>query len=438
MEAEAVETVAAEPEAATLEAPETTGVADTGAEAPESAPAAEPAAPEADASGKAGTEQDNRLLPQEVRQHLAELKATNPALAGKIRDAFGQAAAIRREFPGGLAEARAIKQLATEIGGPEGVKDLQDRMAEADELDRLWKAKDPRAVDNMAEDYPEQFAALMPHALSQWNKHDPEGFNRNACGVVAATLQQPNEEGFSAMTQMWMAEQSLAMGNTEQAAAILKNLQEWGRGFSRAATAPAKQPDTAPNADRERAEQLQRQLQEKERESFDGSVGQAVESFADQKIESAVAPYIKGRTLPDGQRETLRAKVVQNLMSRLQADQQFVAARSRYTEARDRDGLVQMSKAKIEALLPTAAKEAHRWLFGGAPASKPAAVKTAASPGGAAPATNGQKPWIKVAKMPGIGEVDGDRTPFEMKMKSSAVLKDGRRVYWGQQPYQGK
>ena len=429
-------------EAAAVAEPLETGVPDAGVDLGESA-AAEPdeaaqgageGQPEQPGAAAATPEPDGRMLSPDVRAHLAELKASNPTLAGKIRDAFGQAAAIRKEFPGGLQEARSIKQLAAEIGGAEGVRELQASVEEIAELDRLWEGKDPRAVDSMAEDYPEQFVELMPHAMETWQKRDPEGFNRNACAVVAATFQAANQEGYSALNLLWMADQSLALGNPEQAKAIIGQLQEWAKGFGRTAATPPKPRETAPNADKDRADKLQQQLQQQEQSSFDQSVGTAVEAFAESKMEAAIAPFIKGKSLTEGQRETLNAKVISNLMKRLTADKQFIEARERYTAAKDKNGLVQMSKAKIEALLPTEVKDAYRWLFGGS-APKQSTAPSKPSNGTAASPT--AKPWIKVASVPNPHEVD-PATPFEMKRWSSAILKDGRRVYWGQQPYQGK
>lgn len=380
---------------------------------------------------------DGRMLSPDVRAHLSELKATNPALAGKIRDAFGQAQAIRKEFPGGLSEARSAKQLAEQIGGADGVKEIQSRLGEIEELDRLWDAKDPRAVDSMVEDYPEQFAALMPHALGQWQRSDPDGFNRNACGIVAATFQAANDDGVSALNLMWMADQALASGNNEQAKAIVSDLLTWARSFARAANAPPKaKAQTESNGSE--AETLRQQLRDQKASAFNQAVGTAVETYTDSRIESALAPYIKGKALTPGQRSTLNQRVINLVGARLQKDGSFTNGLRQYTEAGDQSGLVAMSKAKIDALLPGAAKDAYRWLFGGSAPQKTPAKAAAQAATNATAAGSAQKPWIKVSSPPRPSDVDAGRTSFEMKMKSSAILHDGRRVYWGQQPYQGK
>ena len=60
---------------------------------------------------------DGKRIAKPIRDTLAKIKAENPSVGKLITDAVFRTAEFRREFPGGLTEAKEIRDKVEEFGG---------------------------------------------------------------------------------------------------------------------------------------------------------------------------------------------------------------------------------------------------------------------------------------------------------------------------------
>lgn len=376
--------------------------------------------------------QDSKLLPADVRNHIAKLREaaktdhTQAKVADQIQGAFTKQANFYKEFPQGMKEAREYKQLVTELGGKEGLQTFEQEKAEWREIDERYLAADPKFVEDMATVNPDSFAKILPYADAQWVKVDPAGRDHHMAGVMMDTL-----AGMQITTDLYLAKQMLTAGNPQEAAKFLEKVDKSIQNLNKiATTAPAKRVETKTGPD-----DKETQFQQKETQLFEKEVGLDVEPRCETLMQKELKPFLKGVEMTERNQKVFKREVMQELRNLADKDQNFKTNFLRLHQAKDKDGLARLTISKYQEHMASVVKKVYGELFRsptlGAQKKAPVNEKPA-------PVVQG---WAKVATRPNPQDIlrtrfGKDGTTDEMISRGGAVLKSGKKVFWGAAPPQ--
>jgi len=120
---------------------------------------------------------------------------SNPDVKNTLEATFRREAAYREIFPT-VAEAREMREAL-----PNGIQDLQSLQAEVNELaeiDKNFVTKDATGrftghtaiIQNMHQQDPVAFSALVKTGVQEWAKLDPDAYNHHFSQVLTSTLRQ--------------------------------------------------------------------------------------------------------------------------------------------------------------------------------------------------------------------------------------------------------
>jgi len=376
------------------------------------------------ASSKPGTDGkvDGRTLPPKVKEVLEQLKAADPKAHGFLKDVLFRDRAFKQEFPGGLAEAKKLKETLSSL--PEGgLEAIQAEKAEWDSIDQAYNAADPRFLDIMVEANPQSFNKLAPAMIQKFAQVDPDGYQRHMAGVFVSTLMN---SGISA--NLRFLGRALEMGDKDTGKTILDEITGWITSLDNTAKSQPKAPERNPELDARE----QRVKEAEDKQWVDHTAGE-VNSFKTSAIKKELSQYLKGQQLDDDTYEALENQALKYLNNILLADPQFSKTFNAYCENKDRDGVVRYMKSKLQELLPSKpgkpgpVEKAYKLFFRGATPPKPRLAAGAPKPA-APPAPAG---WEKVGKAPQPFDIDMGKSSFEMRFQKAAVLKSGKKVFWG-------
>src|SRR6185312_1192592 len=151
---------------------------------------------------------------------------------------------------GGLKNAQEIARVLSDVGGIEALTDMQGRLAEIDEIDAKLEAGDPAYINDIAQNMPEQFAAMMPHAMDKWAELQPEAFTKFIAENVVGNLfsDDPDKPGMANMVSR--AFDLIAQGKGEDAQKLLRSVYQWCKAVRGQATAKIEKK-VAPNTNQQ-------------------------------------------------------------------------------------------------------------------------------------------------------------------------------------------
>jgi hypothetical protein len=363
---------------------------------------------------------DGRVLSPDLKKHLASLKAVNPQLEKKIRGTFFAERAFREQFPEGPKAAAEFKASIDQLGGLDGIKQIQQDSGFYKELDTKVEKGDPSIIDSLAEMLPaDAYNALGDKFLQRFHAANPEGYQRFMSGIVSSTLASSGLQN-----ELYLIKQVLSLGKTDEALKRIEQIEGWSQQLQDLANSKPEQKQVDPKiAEREQ------QLNERETKMFTDSVTSDLGAWSKSRVQKEVEPFLKGRKLNDHQFESLEQKALGKVRQSLLSNQQFSQTYQKYFMAKDRDGLLKFVKAETDKLLPGAVKESYRYLFSD---FSPKPNQQTQKPGEEKPKPQATPGFVKISGPPNPDQVDLKKTDFGMRMRSQAILKNGQRVTWAQ------
>lgn len=356
-------------------------------------------------------EGDGRTVPAAIRQHLAQLKTQNPGLAKQLKGILFADQALKREFPGGVKEALEVKQTLAKYGGPEALQEIQSEREAWSKLDESFINADPSFVDTIAENNPDSFAKLAPSVISKFAEIDPETYQHVMGKVVFNTLSN------APLNDIYQA-----LAGNEQTKALAGKLAEWYNGIHDLAS---KAPEKKIDPEREKLQKEREAFEEEKGKAFQAEAAREIVGTRDSIITRELNKLLNGKKVPDEKMQAVKLEVIRRMGALLRSQDGFQAAHDRFLSARDKAGLLGFIKPRLDQVIPKAADQAYKLFFAGEskpvvkPATQPSTQKAAVDPG-----------FTRVSVAPNPADVDHKQTPFEMKWKKQAVLKDGRKVTW--------
>lgn len=133
---------------------------------------------------------DGKKLDPAIKTLLGEIKAKSPEAGRLVSKALYDVAELRREFPGGLSEA---KELRDKIDGLGGVSAIEERIGDLeyfDGIDKKFTSGDPAFVDDLAGADPAAFSKIAPAVFAKFAEVSPDGWKKYIGGIVYGDFQR--------------------------------------------------------------------------------------------------------------------------------------------------------------------------------------------------------------------------------------------------------
>lgn len=364
----------------------------------------------------------NKLNPA-VKGALEKLKAESPSIAKLLNKAIYRTAELDREFPGGLTEAKELRDKIEELGGVTGIEQHVEVAGEFRKLADLYEAADPAFIDDMIESNPQSFAALAPSMLAKYGEVDPQGFAAHVGRIVFSDMSKAGVPLYMMRLADLIGDNPKAM----EAFEVLNNyLGVWKGLAEKSPEAPRTATKQAPKTDdlARREEDLRAREWKTERETLQKTVtdGEYVKALAGRK--------------PD-QEERAQIRELFTIRSKAAADRLFpgwAEKAQRFIKTGDKPGYLRYMQSIYKRVVPETMASAVAATLRGKKAVIPPAngqpngqQKPQQQQNGATSSNGG---YAQVAKEPDTWSIDFDRTSSAMLQQNRAVLKGGKMVSW--------
>jgi hypothetical protein len=395
----------------------------------------------------------------DVDKVLNDLKAKDPKAWKRLNGIVQSEMKLRRDFfklredfPNGVTDVLALKTAIDEkLGGLDGLDNLGQEIAFYHDLDAKWEAKDPSLVKNLAAEYPDEFAAMVPHFVNQLAEVSPEAYNKFYAGWVISELRQENipQSLYFMNESLTMAKESItdpaAVKFIDKALNVIGHMNAWVQNLGKLAATkvPDKQAASGPGKGNKEADQLA----QREKAQFNREVSFDYNAYRDNLVTQQLDDLLKNRKkeLTADRRQVVVDLILRNLAKKMHSAPKFRENVERFERARDKAGLLRFMKARVKVALdgengkPGLVLQAYRTVTGetGVGGRKPGAPGGSGIPGG--PGAPAGQNWIKIAKPPSPSQISRSLTEAEAEkhnmnyeqfiMKNRYVLTDGRKVY---------
>jgi hypothetical protein len=390
--------------------------------------------PGIDGKPQADAQLDGRTMPPKVRETLDALKATDPKAHAWMKDRLFENREFKKELPGGLAELKTLKtEVATFKKDFPDVAAVKTEIAEWRGIDEAWNKADPKVIDTWFDMNPEATAKLVPVAMNKLASTNPEHYQHYMAQVLRNTLVQSGVK-----QNLGFLNRLISAGDKDGATALLKEVTDWMAAVDDTAQKAPVAPQKDPKVD-----DRNKSLDDRESKIWANETAGQINPFRASLIRKEATQYLpKGAELDDETFEALDRQISVYMDKEFAADPDFIKTFAAYSEAKDTAGLVAYMRQKLETVLRSQpgrngqpakmgpVERAVKLFFRGATPAKKAPVAGTVKPGAAA---QPQKGWTKVAAGPKPHEIDRTQSDFGMIAKQQAILKDGKKVYWGNQ-----
>lgn len=362
---------------------------------------------------------DGKKLDPQVSTTLANIKKENPELGKLLTRAVYRVAEIDREFPGGVTEAKELRDKVEEFGGIEGIEQKLESLVEMDGLATAYMSSDPAFVEDLVESSPEAFSALAPLVFQKFHEINAEGFSAYMGRVVLGDMQA---NGVPLMMQRL---QDLIPADNDKLQKAFEVVNQYLGGFQALAQKPlpsakAKPGSGSGNGKGDELSKREEALRAKEWQSERDTMQRGI-------VNNEYTKCLAGRKA--GSEE--KAQILELFLSRSKAaaDRIFPGwneKAQRYISSNDKAGYLRWMKSIYSRVVPEAMASAVTSTMRGKKAAAPA-KKPGAGGGTVVAPIAGFKP---VAKEPGTWEINYSLTTQAMLRENRAVLKDGSKVAW--------
>jgi hypothetical protein len=328
---------------------------------------------------------------------------------------------LRRELPGGFKDLQNLRQSVEQLGGENGIKDLQAETNGWREWDKQYTAGDPKALDFLTATPEAQasFEKIAPMAFDKFRQTSPEGYNSYVSQVFVGDMQA------SGIPLALERLQDFLPADNPKALAALKPIIDY---VNRLGEMARKQPTPATTArpDDTRAKEYDKRDSDLRGKEWGGETATLHNSL----YRDAMAKHLGGRTLTPAQNSALVKLYKSNLSDMLAAKKEWKPNIDRYFGAKDKPGYLRYFESNYKEAVPRALRQSIAELgIGGKPGPKPGEAK----PGQKAAAVN-SKPdegfKLVNAKPNFMNDVNRNLTTATMFQQKKAVLKNGTRVQW--------
>ncbi len=311
---------------------------------------------------------------RELSQWLKAQRDADPAnakFARALKDVFGQQFAFKKEFQGGLDEARGMKALVDsvihtdpergELKGAEAIAALQDTVREYAEIDELLAQGDPKALESLDDSFNGGLAKLAPAILERVEQSDSEAY---AAAVlphfVKALAQSELVSNFNGLVDVlneappsWLtSEQKTAWAADQQrkVVALAGNMGRWlNAQADKAKQMPqngaAKSVDSAGKRTAPTEEEAWRK--EQQEHHWNANISPKLDAHAAAEFTKLFQPYAKRLNLDTMTTNALKMEFSKRVAATAAKDAAYISQIKRYRGMRNPDPATVLNYAKV-------------------------------------------------------------------------------------------
>jgi hypothetical protein len=362
---------------------------------------------------------DGKRFDPRVSAKLAAIKKENPELGTLMARALNKFSELEREFPGGLTEAKELRDKVEELGGIDGIGEKLEGATELSTLADQFMNADPAFVEDMATSSPESFAALAPQVFDKFAEVNPEGFAAYLGRVVFGDMQR------NGLPLMMMRLQDLIPGDNAKLKEAFEAVNGYLGGFKSLSEKPM--PTAKPKQAAAKPDNAQQEVLAAREQAWGTESKQAHDQIVNAQYTRAI-----GDRKPDTEEKAAIKELVMGRFDKRvrelfpDRDKKRVA----FFQRNDKAGYLRYMKTIYDRVLPEVVGNAVNFVMRGkgAKATTQRVTNTQQRP------QNGQNGgganYKPVAKEPGVWEIDYQRTSPAMLKQNRAILQNGTMVSW--------
>jgi hypothetical protein len=367
-------------------------------------------------------EKDGKPSQAALKSAFQKLRELDPKLAEHIRGQYHLEGSIRSMFPGGVQEARALKETFDTLGGEEGITTLRTEAQEyADELAMVSEGN-PKVVDNIFASSPEGAAKLTEYSFSKLRNVNPERYAAISMSGFSDVLRQNGfPDGVNTMAAAIGAlVEDIANGKQERAHDQASNLSAWFKKFQQMGAKPAGQQEVDPRQkELDTREQTIRQQEEANfRTGFNTKLNSELVIPSFKKM---MGEFFKGKNLTTEQKQRIEKNFYTDLAEEFSKDDAFKSKRDIVLKRKDEKALMNLYRPRLEEIAPKVFKSVTVGL--GWRRAPNATDNLGNGNGNANPAMLAAKPRSEDINW----DKDKSRARF---MRGEATLRNGKEVKW--------
>jgi hypothetical protein len=356
------------------------------------------------AAADANVASDGRQIPPALRSALNDLRLTDPKLANRLKNVWFADLALKKEFPGGLNEARALREFKERLGGDEGIQQIEQERQSYRNLDQQFAAGDVKVLDHLVGVSPEGFSKLVPAAFQKLAEANPEQFRHVMARVAAESM----PEGL-------IAEIHRVLSSYEGTTGLAQHLVNWYNPLMRLAQSA---PQRRVEPERRRLDADRQHFEAQRQGAFQHSIVKDIEQHGGAQSDKII-DQLSGGKLSSEAKSRLRGVITSELNAALRGDPSFIQKRDLLLAEGDRNKILTNYKAEVSKRLPEIVKRVHREFYG----STRSVVK--------APVDIGTGRAARTSRQPSTGEIDWTRTSRRDVLDGKAYVKGkAEQVLW--------
>lgn len=370
----------------------------------------EPEEPETESEAEQVTA-DGRKMPDSLKKAIAGIKATNPEAAKLIKGMFFADQEYRSVFPK-PADAVAAKTLIEQVGGPEGLQQIESERQEWTALDQKFEEGSGDFVKSIAEANPDAFVKIAPHAINEWANRAPEQYGYYANTVALNTLKQ------AGIDLPALASAYKGYANNPEAQAIIAEVHNALLGLKEKTT-QFEQKRTDPRE--EQLKQKETAFEQKRRADFESDVESKAEPLIAELMKPEMERVISGRAVDPDAMKAYEKMIRSRAEEMIAANPNFTGIYEAHLRSGDKAKAVAYVQQEFRRVMPEAVKVIAPFLRNIQAAPKRAAAPT----NGTRTASPGE---VVLKEMPDWNDVDRSKTTVADMMMGKAVLRNGKKA----------
>lgn len=362
--------------------------------------------------GKEEVAADGRKMPDGLKKALSALKETSPEVRKQVKELFYSNQDYRAVFAK-PADAVAAKTLIDEVGGQEGIQEIQAERQEWGKIDADFSEGKPEFVKSLAEGNPEAFLKTAPHVINEFAQRAPEQYAYYANQVALNTFAN------AGLSLQGLAGAYDRYKDNPQAQAVIAEVHN-ALFDLKEKSAKFEEKRSSVDPDREKLQQEKSQFEQQRRADFEGGIANDAEKYLKDKMQPEIDRIINGRKIDkdamSGYQEMVQAKV-EKLLGAIPG---FGDKLEAFYRTGDKAKSLQYIQQKYNQVLPEAVKVIEPYLRNIAPGivKKPGATTS----NGSRVSAPGE---VTLKEMPDWHELD---PAWRSRPESTAELMQGRAV----------
>jgi hypothetical protein len=368
--------------------------------------------------GKEGQEpvkEDGRSIPKWVK----ELQTSNPEAYKKAKADFFETRERRTIHPT-VQAAREEHDLIQSIGGREGITTLREDAGVYKTAANQFLKGDPAFVKDLWEEDPIAAALHVAPMLETYRARDFEGYKSTVAKLWDTEFQGVGlqEKGLNPLKS------AITSKNTEEALAILADIQGWKDSISR--TASKAEDPRVKTLLAERASQRDNAAKSEQETFLKGYKTESVNLVVDEASKTFDS-FFRGRKLDPEDRTDLLREAISMANRAVVADKDFMTQQQGHLDNGDKHSAIQLTKARYAREMPNAVQRVAR-RYGLVSGTAPRQQQQTTQQQQQQPRV--EQGWTAVNVRPSPEEIDRSRTPNEMILSGKAILRSGKKVDW--------